>query len=45
MTIMGYKTTEYIGENVLAYQPIPGEYIACGDLDELTGGKTYSIVW
>ncbi len=45
MTIMGYKTTEYVGENVLAYQPIPGEYIACGDLDELTGGKTYSIVW
>ncbi|MGI9547302.1 MAG: gluconate 2-dehydrogenase subunit 3 family protein [Flavobacteriaceae bacterium] len=45
MTIMGYKTNEYIGENVLAYQPIPGEYIACGDLDELTGGKAYSIVW
>lgn len=45
MTIMGYKTTEYVGENVLAYQPIPGEYIPCGDLDELTGGKTYSIVW
>lgn len=45
MTIMGYKTTEYIGENVLAYQPIPGEYIACGDIDELTGGKAYSIVW
>ena len=45
MTIMGYKTTEYVGENVLAYQPIPGEYIPCGDLEELTGGKTYSIVW
>lgn len=45
MTIMGYKTTEFIGENVLAYQPIPGEYIPCSDLDELTGGKAYSIVW
>ena len=45
MTIMGYKTTEYIGENVLTYQSIPGEYIACGDLDELTGGMAYSIVW
>ena len=45
MTIMGYKTTEFIGENVLAYQPIPGEYISCGDLDELTGGMAYSIVW
>lgn len=45
MTIMGYKTTEYVGENMLAYQPIPGEYIPCGDLEELTGGKAYSIVW
>lgn len=45
MTIMGYKTTEFIGENVLSYQPIPGEYIACGDLEELTGGKAYSLVW
>ncbi len=45
MTIMGYKTTEYVGENLLVYQPIPGEYISCGDLEELTGGKAYSIVW
>jgi hypothetical protein len=45
MTIMGYKTTEYVGENMMTYQPIPGEYIPCGDLDELTGGKAYSIVW
>ncbi len=45
MTIMGYKTTEYVGEDMLAYQPIPGEYIPCGDTDELTGGKAYSIVW
>lgn len=45
MAIMGYKTTEYVGENVLAYQSIPGEYIPCGDLQELTGGMAYSIVW
>ncbi len=45
MAIMGYKTTEYVGENILAYQSIPGEYIACGNLEELTGGKAYSIVW
>lgn len=43
MTIWGYKTSEYIGENVLAYLPVPGEYIPCGDLDELTGGKAWSI--
>ncbi|MEZ2413864.1 gluconate 2-dehydrogenase subunit 3 family protein [Muriicola sp. E247] len=43
MTIWGYKTSEYVGENVLAYLPVPGEYIGCGDLDELTGGKDWSL--
>lgn len=43
LTIWGFKTSEYIGEEVLAYLPIPGEYIGCGDLQELTGGKAWSI--
>lgn len=43
MTIWGYKTSEYIGEEVLAYLPVPGEYIPCGDLQELTGGKVWSL--
>jgi len=43
MTIWGYKTSEYVGEEVLAYLPVPGEYIGCGDLNELTGGKAWSI--
>lgn len=43
MTIWGYKTSEYVGENVLAYLPVPGEYIGCGDLNELTGGKDWSL--
>jgi len=43
MTIWGYKTSEYIGEEVLAYLPVPGEYIGCGDLNELTGGKDWSL--
>lgn len=43
LTIMGYKTSEYVGEEVLEYLPVPGEYIACGDLQELTGGKAWSI--
>jgi len=43
LTIMSYKTSEYIAENVLAYLPVPGEYIACGNLQELTGGKAWSI--
>jgi len=43
MAIMGYKTSEYVGEEVLAYAPIPGEYISCGDVEELTGGKAWSL--
>lgn len=43
LTIWGYKSSEYVGEEVLAYLPVPGEYIACGDLQELTGGKDWSL--
>ncbi|MDF4201654.1 gluconate 2-dehydrogenase subunit 3 family protein [Maribacter sp. SA7] len=43
MTIWGYKASEYVGENVLAYLPVPGEYVPCGDLQELTEGKAWSL--
>ena len=43
MTIWGYKTTEYVGEEVLAYLPVPGEYIPCASTEELTGGKAWSL--
>ena len=42
ITIMAYVTTEEIGERVLAYDPVPGAYY-CGDLQELTGGKSWSL--
>ena len=42
MTINAFKTSQEIGENVLAYDPVPGAYI-CGDLQELTGGKSWSL--
>lgn len=42
MTINAYKTTQEIGENVLVYDPVPGAYF-CGDLQELTGGKSWSL--
>lgn len=43
-TIWAYKNTEFVGEKVLAYDPIPGvPAIACGDLQELTGGKAWSL--
>ena len=41
-TIWAYKTSKFVGENVLAYDPIPGTYY-CGDLKELTGGKSWSL--
>jgi hypothetical protein len=41
--IKAYKTSEYIGEEVLAYLQIPGGNIGCGDLDELTGGRAWSL--
>jgi len=41
-TIHAYRISEEIGENVLVYDPIPGAYF-CGDLQELTGGKAWSL--
>ena len=42
MTIKAYLTTEQIGEEVLVYEPVPTKYY-CGNLQELTGGKSYSL--
>ncbi|KAA2219090.1 gluconate 2-dehydrogenase subunit 3 family protein [Maribacter flavus] len=43
LAIWGYKTSEYVGEEVMAYLPVPGEYISCGEVQELTGGKAWSL--
>ena len=43
LTIWGYKTSEYVGEEVLAYLSIPGGYVGCMDVEELTGGKAWSL--
>ena len=40
--IHAYRISEEVGEHVLAYDPIPGAYY-CGDLQELTGGKAWSL--
>lgn len=42
LTIFAYRNSEQVGENVLIYDPIPSSY-NCGDLQELTGGKSYSL--
>tara|TARA_R110002049_G_scaffold211159_2_gene382180 strand:+ start:1119 stop:1727 length:609 start_codon:yes stop_codon:yes gene_type:complete len=41
-SVWAYKTSEQIGENVLAYDPVPGEQIGCGPLEDLTDGKAWS---
>lgn len=38
-----YFQTEEIATTLLAYLPVPGEYIPCGDLQELSGGKAWAI--
>ncbi len=43
MAIWAYKSSEFIGEEVLAYAPIPGEYIPCDDVTTLTNGKAWSL--
>ncbi|MBC9794508.1 gluconate 2-dehydrogenase subunit 3 family protein [Sinomicrobium weinanense] len=42
-TIYGFKINEYIGEEVLAYDPIPKEQKGCISLEEATGGKLWSL--
>jgi hypothetical protein len=45
LTIWGYKTSEYVGEKVLAYLPVPGPYVACGDVDTLTASTAKGKAW
>lgn len=41
--LVTFKTNEFIGENVMAYAPIPGQQKGCVDLMETTGGKAWSL--
>lgn len=42
-SIWAYKTSEKIGKEVLAYDPIPGVAKGCISLDEATKGKAWSL--
>jgi len=42
-TIWAYKNTEQVGETIMAYNPIPGKYEGCVDLEATTQGKAWSI--
>ena len=41
-SIWAYRNSELVGETILPYDPIPGQAY-CGDLQELTGGKSWSL--
>ncbi len=41
--ISGYFGSQEVAMNQLAYLPVPGEYVPCGDLQELTGGKAWAL--
>lgn len=43
MGIWAWKTSKEIGENVLWYDPIPGEYIPCAPSAELGNGKAMAL--
>ena len=43
LTLNAFSLNEYIGEKVLAYDPIPGERKVCLDLKKTTGGKRWSL--
>lgn len=42
-TVWAFKTSEEIGKDVLAYDPIPGKQKGCISLEEATGGKAWSL--
>ncbi|GAA4234514.1 lactose 3-dehydrogenase subunit gamma LacC [Postechiella marina] len=42
-SIWAYKTSEKIGKEVLAYDPIPGVAKGCISVDEATKGKAWSL--
>jgi hypothetical protein len=42
-TIWTYKNSQLIGEEVLAYDPIPGNQLGCISLEEATGGRAWSL--
>lgn len=42
-TLFGYFTSEKIGEEVLVYDPVPGNYQGCISVNEATGGRAWSL--
>ena len=43
LAIWAYKTSEVVGKNILAYDPIPGVQKGCISLEKATGGKAWFL--
>ena len=43
ISLRAYLTSEKIGKEVMAYDPIPGVQLGCVSLEEATGGKKWSF--
>jgi|TARA_B110000263_G_scaffold223317_1_gene212965 hypothetical protein len=43
LTITAFKGSEYIGKNILAFRPVPGQQKGCVDLLETTNGRAWTI--
>tara|TARA_B100000575_G_scaffold294670_2_gene312975 strand:- start:1703 stop:2302 length:600 start_codon:yes stop_codon:yes gene_type:complete len=43
LMIRAYRGSELVGEQYLAYDPIPGRQVGCIDLAEATGGRIWSL--
>ena len=43
LMIRAYRGSELVGEQILAYDPVPGQQIGCIDLDTATGGRIWSL--
>jgi hypothetical protein len=41
--IWAWKTREQIGEEVLCFAPVPGEFIGCTGINVYGNGKTMSL--
>lgn len=42
-SVWAFRTSEKVGKEVLAYDPIPGVQLGCIPLEEATGGKRWSL--
>lgn len=43
LAVFAFKSNVIIGEQVMAYVPVPGQQKGCATLEEATGGRAYSL--